>query len=54
MNIYDDNIYKILSNRKIDNNFNISEKILFKIIYSKIIYLNNKIINDIKDKNHQS
>ena len=32
----------------------ISEKILFKIIYSKIIYLNNKIINDIKDKNHQS
>ena len=47
MNIYDDNIYKILSNRK-------TEKILFKIIYSKIIYLNNKIINDIKDKNHQS
>ena len=52
MNIYSEkNIYKILSNRKLDNNFNISVNIVFKIIYSEIIHIKDKIIKEIKNNN---
>ena len=50
MNIYGENIYKILSNIKLYYNFIIYTKIVFKKIYSEIKHIKNKIIKEINVK----